>query len=319
MDITILSHADGDGICAAALIKTIFPDAYVFFTKPVSLYSDLKDIKSKKIFICDIALTKKHAKDVVELMKRKRAEIFYFDHHVIPEDVGSALEKIKKLNLIHDENKSTSEIVYRYFEKKLPKERIWIAIYGAIADYSDDTKFIIEKLKSWDKRALYFEVSTLVLGIKTDEFGSYDAKREIVAKLAEGKNPSDIRGLVKSAKEAVNREFELYEIVKRNAETFGSVGFVKDIEPFGFRGPLALFAATVTGKKVGLAIHRRKKYFDITMRTRNYNIELNKIAEKAAEHVGGSGGGHPHASGARVPITALREFLKKVDEFVEKN
>lgn len=319
MDITILTHADGDGICAAALIKTIFPEAHVFFTKPVSLYSDLKETRSKKIFICDIALTKKDAKDVASLMNKKRAEILYFDHHTIPDDVKPLLDKIKKLNFIHDKKKSTSEIVYRYYEKKLPKERIWVAIYGAVADYSDDTEFIIERLKSWDKRALYFEVSTLVLGIKTDGFGTYDAKREIVAKLSEGKNPSDIEGLVQSAKEAVNREFELYEMVKRKAETFGRIGFVKDIEPFGFRGPMALFAATVTGKSVGLAIHQRKKYFDITMRTRDYNVKLNKIAEEAAEYVGGSGGGHPHASGARIPVTCLKKFLEKVDELIGKS
>jgi nanoRNase/pAp phosphatase (c-di-AMP/oligoRNAs hydrolase) len=79
---------------------------------------------------------------------------------------------------------------------------------------------------------------------------------------------------------------------------------------FGFRGPSALFSATATKSRLGLAIYKRKKFYDITARTKDYSIPLNILMEEAAEAVGGSGGGHPHASGARIPFSKVEDFLE---------
>ena len=38
----ILTHGDSDGICSGAIAKTAYPDAYVYFTNPVSLLDELK-------------------------------------------------------------------------------------------------------------------------------------------------------------------------------------------------------------------------------------------------------------------------------------
>ena len=77
--------------------------------------------------------------------------------------------------------------------------------------------------------------------------------------------------------------------------------------------PAALFAATVTGKPLGIAVFERKRHFDITLRSRDPSLRLSYIAEKAAEAAGGSGGGHPNAAGARIPMAGLKTFLKKVN------
>lgn len=314
MNTTILTHSDADGICAGALALSRFPNSNIFFTKPVSFYDDLKQIESDRIVICDIALTKKDAKDIVKLFETKKS-IIYFDHHIIP----SSIEKgeIKSLiTYIHDERVSTSELIYRYYQSRIPRERVWVAIYGAIADYCDETPFITKRMKNWDRRAMYFEVSTLVLGIKNEKFNNYDAKRNIVTILSKGGNPSDVPGLVKSAKEAVKMEFELYELVKSHSSSFGEIAYVKDIHTFGFRGPAALFSATVKNKKVGLSIYTRKKYLDVTVRGRD-NIPLNTLTEYSADAVGGSGGGHPSASGAKIPLGSLNRFLEEMNKFLK--
>ncbi|MEM5812291.1 MAG: DHHA1 domain-containing protein [Candidatus Aenigmatarchaeota archaeon] len=191
---------------------------------------------------------------------------------------------------------------------------IWTALYGAIGDYSEDTDFIRRHISDWDKRAIYFEVCTISLGIKNEEFSGYDAKRNIVKTLAEGKTPSDIEGLVKSAADAVRREFELYRIVKRKAKTLGKIGYITDTPSFGFRGPAALFAATVTERPVGVCVFRRDKYLDVTIRSHDSKMALNRLAEIASESVGGSGGGHQNAAGAKIPFGTLEKFLKKMDE-----
>jgi len=315
LNTTILTHADCDGMCAGAVALARFPNANVFFTKPVSLYHDLLNTEAGRIIITDIALTKRDAPRILELFGKKK-EILYFDHHIIPKSIKKQ-DIVKRIKVfLHEENTSSSEMVYKYYQKDIPRERVWIAIYGAIGDYSDDTEFVRERILNWDRRALFFEVSTIVLGIKNDEFEGYDAKRRIVKTLARGENPSDIPGLVKSAKEAVNREFDLYEIIKKKAKTFGNIAYTKDLPSFGFRGPSALFAATAREKPLGLYAHTREKYIDVTMRSRT-KLKLNELAEDAAEAVSGSGGGHPEAAGAKIPVGSFNTFLKKLDKMIQ--
>lgn len=316
MGTLILTHSDADGLCAGAIALSRFPGARVFFTKPVSLLKDLEEgAKEERIIICDIALTKKDAKGILKTLK-ERGEVLYFDHHPLPAKVseGGVREAVKLY--VHDLDASTSELIYRHYQSVLPRERVWPALYGAIADYSEDTEFVRERMRNWDQRMLYFEVSTLVLGIKADRFSKYEEKRRIVKTLASGGNPSDVRGLVDFARWAVKREFQMYELVKRNAKRLGGIGYVKDLPLFGFRGPSALFAATVTDSPVGLSIHTRRGYLDVTIRKRAGGFRLNLLAERAAEGVGGSGGGHRDAAGARIPLGSLEGFLEAVNRGV---
>jgi len=318
MKTVILTHSDCDGICAGAIALSKFPRAEVFFTKPVSFYEDLNSQEADRIVITDIAITRRDVTNVVKVLEErsKGCEIFYFDHHFLPEKAKAKLRGILKVYV--NEEASASELVYRYFQKEIPRERVWIAIYGAIGDYSQHTEFVEDRIKNWDARALYFEASTIVLGIKDEKFERYDSKRMITRTLAEGGNPSDVPGLVKVAKKVVNREFDLYEVVKKQAKSRGDVGFVKDITFFGFRGPSALFASTVTKTRVGLAVHTRRDHLDITMRSRDYSVPLNHLAEEAAESVGGSGGGHPQASGARIPLDKFNDFVKELNRLLGK-
>jgi len=312
----ILTHADCDGICAGAVALARFPGAGVFFTKPVSVCDDLRNTEAERIIIADIALNRMEQQRFMDIVKNKSAKIMYFDHHPVLKETKKWLAG--KLEIfVHDEKSSASELVYRQFQRDLPKEMIWPALYGAIGDYSEDTEFIRKNITNWDKRAINFEVSTISLGTKNEEFSTYDAKRNIVRTLAEGRNPSDIEGLVKSAKDAVRREFELYKIIKRKAKTLGKIGYLTNTPSFGFRGPAALFAATATGKEVGLCVYRREKYLDVTIRSHDSRIPLNRLAEGASEAVGGSGGGHESAAGAKIPFGTLEQFLKKMNEMMK--
>jgi len=318
MKTVILTHSDCDGICAGAVALSRFPKAEIFFTKPVSFFEDLEKTEAGRIVITDIAIPRRDVGRVVKLLegRSRDSEIYYFDHHFLPDKAKAILRKSLKAYV--NGEASASELIYRYFQNDIPRERVWIAIYGAIGDYSQHTEFAEERIKNWDARALYFEASAIVLGIKDERFERYDSKRMIARTLAEGNNPSDVPGLVNAAKKVVNEEFDLYEIVKKQARGMGDVGFVKDIAFFGFRGPSALFAATVTKTRIGLAVHTRNNYLDVTMRSRDYSVPLNTLAEDAAEAVGGSGGGHPQASGARIPLSKFVGFVKELNRLLGK-
>jgi single-stranded-DNA-specific exonuclease len=314
--VMILTHADCDGMCAGAIALAKFPGAGVFFTKPISICEDLVSTEAERIVICDIAINKAEQQRLVQAIRGNRARIMYFDHHPLPKDFKKQLSGMLEV-FVHDEHASSSELIYRHFQRELPKEMVWPALYGAIGDYEEDTEFVRSQITSWDKRAIDFEECVISLGTKNEEFSTYDAKRNIVRTLAEGRSPSEIEGLVKSAREAVKREFDLYKIVKRKAKSFGKIGYLTDTPSFGFRGPSALFAATVTGKPVGVCVHKRDKYLDITIRARQPGIALNTLAEVASGAVGGSGGGHESAAGAKIPFGTLDKFLKKMDEMVK--
>jgi len=312
MKIVILTHSDCDGICAGAIAHAKFPHSEIFFTKPASFARDLDACVADKIIVCDIAFSHSDKDELMHIIKEKPSKIIYFDHHPIDFKVKEFLKK--HVTLEHNLKMSASEIIYRYYQKELPEERVWIAIYGAIGDYCDDTQFVKDVEKDWDIRALYFEVSTLVMGIKTPHFEHYDKKRMIVKELSKGKNPSDIPGLVMEAKEAVNKEFELYDIVKKRAEKDKNIGIVRDLEGFGFRGPAALFAATVTNSILGFSVYDRTNHLDITVRTRNYKVDLSILLAEAGLSVGGNGGGHPEAGGARIPMGRLQDFIDYINK-----
>jgi RecJ-like exonuclease len=313
-----MTHADIDGMCAGAVALSKFPDAKVFFTKPVSLYFDLDDAQADRIVISDIAINKKTAPDLLSLLKRKRAEITYFDHHPIPDNVS--LEELKRTTkkFVWRQGMCASELVYDYYKAELPPERAWLALYGAIGDFTDEGAFAQAMMQNWDKHAIYLEVCSMIMAIKMKRFEDYDAKRGIVSALARGKNPTSIGGLVESARESVEREMDLYNLAKEQAMLIGKIGYMRDLPSFGFRGPAALFSATVTNSPIGMYIHRRKNIVDVTIRRRGVNIALNRLAEYAGEKVGGSGGGHPEAAGCRIPMGTENAFLEAANEWLKK-
>ncbi len=313
--IMILTHADCDGMCAGAIALARFPGAGVFFTKPVSICDDIRNMEAERILICDIAINKAEQQKFISILAGKKAKMMYFDHHPLSKEAKKRLSGMLEV-FVNDESASSSELVYRHFQKELPKEMVWPALYGAIGDYEEDTEFVRSQITSWDKRAIDFEECVISLGTKNDEFSTYDAKRNIVRTLADGRSPSEIPGLVQSATEAVKREFELYKVVKRKARTLGNIGYLTDTPSFGFRGPAALFAATTTGKPVGICVYKREKYLDVTIRARK-SLPLNRLAEEASGAVGGSGGGHESAAGAKIPFGTLDQFLKKMNELVK--
>ena len=316
MKTVILTHADTDGICCGALLLSAYPNSEIFFTKPVSLLKDLKSTRADRILISDIAINKRDAPKLVRLI-REKGDVRYFDQHPIPDNIKKEEMESACKEFVHELDVSTSEVVYKYLQKDLPRERVWLALYGAIADYEQDTPFVKEQLLNWDIRAIYFEASALVMGIKMEGFESYDSKRDIVKIMARGGNPSDVFGLVKAAKDAVNKEFDVYRLVKKKARSIGKIGYVEFKKSFGFRGSCALFSATVKNTPIGMCVFEREdRHIDITIRRREPVVPLNKLAEDAAASVGGSGGGLPEAAGARIPIDSLDRFLKKANEII---
>lgn len=65
MVVRILTHGDTDGICAAAMARARFPDAEIWFSRPVRLLRYLNDIELGTIvMIFDIAINEANKEQI---------------------------------------------------------------------------------------------------------------------------------------------------------------------------------------------------------------------------------------------------------------
>jgi single-stranded-DNA-specific exonuclease len=311
MSTIIFTHGDCDGICAGAVVKSAFPDSNVFFTSPVSLLGEMNNLAGNfdNIVICDIAIDEKTFPQLKIKLNELDAEsnLTYLDHHPLP-------EKEYKKSWFHHDNYSSSEQAYRTFEKKLSRDMRRVAIYGAIGDFSE-TPLIKKWEHDWDTRTLYFYAGTLIQGI-TYVGRDYDYKRKILDALSGDIPPPEIAGLLESAVIASRKEEEIKDDVRHKVVKLRNLAYVRDIN--GYMSKAAIYAASYGNANVGISCEYRshKHVYDISVRRRNGDMDLNTILRRVAPDHGGTGGGHPFAAGARIPEKELEAFLHNLDEAI---
>jgi len=306
----IFTHSDGDGICAGALALAANPDAKVFFTHPHGLLEDLRNVgEGDTVIICDIALPEGELQTVLNRLStiNNFGGLTYIDHHPLPE--GLSNEDIPG-TVIRNLNASASELTYMFFQGRIDPLLSRVAIYGAIADYLDSTPVICDLLRGWDKRTLYFETGILVQGIEGRK-RDHDFKRSVVSHLAKNNPPDAHIKLLESAIENTRREEELIKTLREHIHVSGLVAYALDVQ-FSL-GKTSIYVRALTNAVVGVAGERRRGIIDMSLRTCDVNIDLNKILRHIAPKLGGSGGGHPSAAGARVPEEKFDEFIRELN------
>ncbi|MEM1586608.1 MAG: DHHA1 domain-containing protein [Candidatus Bathyarchaeia archaeon] len=311
----IFTHGDGDGVCSGALALAANPDARIFFTHPFGLLEDLNNASmGDTVIICDIALPENNFPQILDRFSALSGSgrLIYIDHHPLPERVSA--ESIPGI-VFHEVGSSSSELTYRFFKSELKWPIDRVAICGAIADYLDDTVTISQLLSGWDKRAIYFEVGVLVQGLEGHK-RNYDFKRSIINHLSLGLPPSSHEGLLKSALESARREEEIIRELRDHVHTYGGVAYVLHV-PFSL-GKAAIYARALAGAVVGVAGERRKGFIDMSIRTCEKNIDLNRILRQMSLKLGGSGGGHPQAAGARIPEENFSKFIEDLNEAIQR-
>ncbi len=310
METWIFTHGDVDGLCAGAIALAANPNAHVFFTHPYGLEGDLKEAeKANRIIICDIALSESHLNGLLQSFSEieERGELTYIDHHPLPDGIS---EKDIPGRIVHSLDASASELTYIFFQSKISHMHARIAIMGAIGDYMDDTPVIRQLLKRWDKRTLYFESGLLIQGIEGQK-KNHEFKRSIVANLANNMPPSFDRRLVELAIQNTHLEEIAIRELKDKVKIFGKIAYVLNF-PFSL-GKTATYARGLTGALVGVAGEERKDIIDMSLRARSDKIDLNRMLRRITKIIGGSGGGHPNAAGARIPKEKFEEFLEKLN------
>ncbi len=306
MNTWIIAHGDCDGVASAALALHALGEGKIWFSHPAGLYSDLTSVvkKGDRVVVLDIAASE----NLFFKLKEKFNEItfegrlIYIDHH--PEPLKHKITDLPG-ELMYSTDSCTSELTYKFFEEKLPEDMSRVMIYGAIADYSL-TGFVEEKLAYWDMRTVFFESGVLSQGLEGSR-KEYDFKRLIVHELAQNKLPSEIHSLAEKAVRESKAEEEMRLKLKEIVEVKGNIAYV--INPGGSLPRAAIYVRALTNALIGLACEERKEKLVMSLRTREERIDLNRILREITPQVEGTGGGHPKASGARIPKERFNDFI----------
>jgi RecJ-like exonuclease len=305
----ILTHGDSDGICSGALAKSAFPDAYVYFTSPVSLLDKLNLIEAvETLIICDIAIDERYCFELLSILKKfaEEGNLYYIDHHPLPENCK------KEKWFYHDTGVCASELTCRVFEDLLSEEMERVAIYGAIGDFCDNTPFVKSWVRDWDKRSLYFQAGTLIQAI-IQKGKDYEFKRSLLEPLSRNIIPSNIPDLLELAREAAINEERIRLFVKEHVKVLKNSAYI--VNTNNSISKAAIYAAASGHKDVGIAAEyrERKGVYDLSIRSRG-EVDINRTLRSLAPKFGGSGGGHPVAAGARIPEDSLEVFLRAFDK-----
>ncbi len=264
--------------------------------------------------IVDIALSELHLEDILRAfhkIKHNGSKLVYIDHH--PEPLNLRVRDIPG-EVIHNDNVSASELTYKYFSSMLDRDMCRVALYGAICDYMDTTEWVIRELENWDKRTIYFEAGVLSQGLEGSR-KMYDFKRHIVKHLAEGKLPSSLSELlVRALIETVNEE-ELRLWIKHNIKTYGKIAYV--INPPGSLTRAATYTRAISNKPIGIAIEVRNGKAIMSLRTISERINLNSLLRVICPKLGGTGGGHIKAAGARIPYNNIQAFFDELNKRIK--
>lgn len=311
----IIAHGDTDGICCAAIALSAFKKAKLFFSHPTGLIDDLKRVDGD-VIICDIALSGNYLDMVMKEIGRIASDghkIMYIDHHPLPvkfdgKDFPGEFE--------NSLTSCAAVLTYKKLEGLVPKDMSRVAIYGAIGDYLDKTYEAEKLLKYWEKRGLYFECGMLIQAIESGG-RNYDFKREIAYFLSNNKIPCSDEGLVKKAVSAAIIEEDMRKRIKDLVKVVGNIAYVIDLD-FSL-GKSAVYANAFTEAVVGIGAESRKGFIEMSLRTQSEAVDLNRILAKLTEKIGGSGGGHPKAAGARIPTEKFHQFITELDNSIIEN
>jgi len=305
METIIISHGDGDGITAAALVYSRYPDSEIKITQPHSLNTTLKKIKGpKKIFILDLAVDTGKFNEVFDelwRLKKEKCEIIFIDHHEMDTVIKMNMEVVCR-SVRFTKEKSAAQLCAT-FNRKFG----YLASIGGAAD-----KMIYVNNGLMDE-AIILSKS---LSFKPDD---EKFKIDVVKSLASGKLPSQIPEVVKRAKESDNK---LENIMKRTGESlvistdkYEIYKFGKEI--YGFAGNVAsiLCNKNKTIFVIFSPVNDDGKIV-ITCRTKNKNINLSEIM-RGLRDFGGMGGGHESAASGEIKKEFERDLIKYIKETMQ--
>ena len=316
MSICITHGKDVDGLSSAAIVKMV-TNADVILSDYDTIISDLTMVeKVDSLYICDLGMNDRTEEGFLKQVKRVRkfASVTLLDHHPMTPSVRSSLKKMG-VKVHHNLNECASVIVYLALKSKTRESAKLLASYGAITDYLDSSQKASEIIEMYDRQFLLLEATLLshAMGRKTD----LRFRHRLVDALADGVFPHQIPGISKYSTEQAEKVSLLLKSVKTKGKKKKGLAYFLTEERS--TGNVANLLPGAFGVKVGLSLklNSRDESYDVSARgLSSFEGHLGDIMAKVSSKVGGYGGGHKLASGARIPPGSVNKFLNAFDKEV---
>jgi len=284
------------------------------------------EFNSDCIFILDKPIV---SDEFFEEVSKRNIPIVWIDHHDV--EVNLDIGNVSYYNPVLSKDKSNEPVSYLSYKIVNNKEDIWLGMAGCLGDnFLPD--FTDEFAKSYSElwkpnvasafQALYeTEFGKLIMILN---FALKDRTSSVVSMinfLFKVKSPSDI--LVENDKNSsiLNRYNQVNKIYEKLLERAKNVSrSPKKVIFFRYGGELSLSADLANeisyrfpGKVILVAFVKG----DIVNLSIRGKIDVRKITLKAVDKISSaSGGGHEHATGARVAVDDLENFVKIFEEDV---
>lgn len=316
----VISHCkDADGLCSAALIRHM-SGAEVLLTDYGDVIQTLQTVDEyDEYYICDLGSNQKTFDKFVDQMRRlsQNGSIHYVDHHpMATENIGRLRQE--GIDVEHSTEECASVLVFKKYSAKLndlPQMKI-LACCGAITDYMDNRPVARKLIESFDRQFLLYEATVLSFAISVIGRDSMEGNTKLlhlVKHLAEGNLPHEIEGASRLAQQQATNSATLLQHATIQGRRMKNYAYFLTKE--SSTGNVANFLIGAFEVPVGVAFREdAPDYYEISLRSiEESKHDLGKIIGKIAIKLDASGGGHPHASGARIRRGQLQEFLSLLD------
>ncbi len=344
--IVCLSHReDVDGILSAALIKAAFKSKRtdIVLADYANILSKLQIIlemaansgplpstfnsrgstvsskKPKRLFICDLGLSKKTQDKFVSLVKEiisLGVKVTYFDHHDLCVELKRELRK-NGVTLFHSVEECTSVQIFYKYKRKVASHAAFFAASAALTDYMEHRPLASVLASRWDRQFLMLEATVLSYIISANQ-QSDEFLVKAVDTLSKMKYPHEIEGGFATAERFAKKVAEGVEAIQRSLVTRKNVAYAHSVSDLS-ASVIVNFVLGISEKPVAM-VYRPKNEINsyiISIRaSKACKVHLGRIVNEVASSLGGTGGGHEKACGAMVPIDKLEEFIKSIDKRV---
>jgi RecJ-like exonuclease len=270
----------------------------------------------KEFVLCDLGGDNANVDAFVAKLGKiaSKAKVTYIDHHFMSTEASRKLRGAG-VRMIHDEEECSSMLAYFAFRESLPERSRLIALMGAVTDYMDGSPRSGKLMEQADRQFVLLESTMLAYAIAKngDQKGYADF---IVDELSKMKHPHEIEGVPEAATAQLSEMVKLGEQVKKNGTRMGDLAFmVTNQHSTGNIAKLLIGAFQVP---VGVAMKEQQKgWYEVSLRsTSECKVHLGKTVGKIASELGGNGGGHAKAAGARIPKSNMQRLLDDLSEIV---
>lgn len=315
----LLTRGNVDGIISAALFLAKDPATRITFVPSGDLAVDVlrKDISSHEFYLVDLGLTPRLIKTLNDKAKTQQ-RVTYLDHH---EQSGEHLGELDgDTEGLVRQGVSAAGVAYDYLG--LNGEHRHLVALADLVEYCpspllQEMRDVVGPDRMEDEaRMLDFAWR---FRVEDDRFRYQAARR-----LSMGRWPSEVPEVKSRYLQMVNecRWDKALERVRERIEVKHNVALLRfgrhKPSLFGFGSRALSEVAREVGANVAVLLNRRNNVSSLSLRRTGGEVEegmgmnLGRFASDFTLQHGIVGGGHPHSAGAKIPTSAVPQFLREV-------